>query len=168
MIFSVRIRYGIVVRSFSDCKMSPRPIYLPGMQGYQTDDIIYALATGWGKAPSPSSASAKRMHRSVLRRVLPSLRLKGGEKRHACPWFRNGCRGNAVDEVIVSVYRAPHGYTGDDALDISSHGSPSSSGTSSRRSVPSAFAPRNAGVHLSGVSPWEDGSHPGRGGGGIG
>ncbi len=32
--------------------------------------------------------------------------------------------GQAVDEVMVSVYRAPHSYTGEDATEISCHGSP--------------------------------------------
>lgn len=29
-----------------------------------------------------------------------------------------------IDEVLVSVFRAPHSYTGDDAIEISCHGSP--------------------------------------------
>ncbi len=32
--------------------------------------------------------------------------------------------GEMVDEVIVSVYRAPHSYTGEDSTEISCHGSP--------------------------------------------
>ena len=35
--------------------------------------------------------------------------------------FRNGA---AVDEVLVSVFRAPHSYTGEDSAEISCHASP--------------------------------------------
>jgi tRNA modification GTPase len=35
----------------------------------------------------------------------------------------NGDEG-IIDEVLVSVFRAPHSYTGDDAIEISCHGSP--------------------------------------------
>ena len=32
--------------------------------------------------------------------------------------------GDLIDEVIVSIYRAPHSYTGEDCVEISHHGSP--------------------------------------------
>lgn len=32
--------------------------------------------------------------------------------------------GDFIDEVIVSIYRAPHSYTGEDCVEISHHGSP--------------------------------------------
>lgn len=32
--------------------------------------------------------------------------------------------GNIIDEVLVSVFKAPHSYTGEDILEISCHGSP--------------------------------------------
>ena len=31
--------------------------------------------------------------------------------------------GNVIDEVLVSVFRAPHSYTGEDSTEISCHGS---------------------------------------------
>jgi len=34
----------------------------------------------------------------------------------------NDCGGCPIDEVLVSVYRAPHSYTGEDGADISCHG----------------------------------------------
>ena len=33
------------------------------------------------------------------------------------------CKGEIIDEVLVSVFRAPHSYTGEDATEISCHGS---------------------------------------------
>ena len=29
-----------------------------------------------------------------------------------------------IDEVVISIYRAPHSYTGEDIVEISCHGSP--------------------------------------------
>lgn len=31
---------------------------------------------------------------------------------------------NLIDDVLVSIFRAPHSYTGEDSIEISSHGSP--------------------------------------------
>ena len=33
------------------------------------------------------------------------------------------CNGNLLDEVLVSVFRAPHSYTGEDSVEISTHAS---------------------------------------------
>ena len=33
-------------------------------------------------------------------------------------------KGNAVDEVLITVFRAPHSYTGENVVEISCHGSP--------------------------------------------
>ena len=32
--------------------------------------------------------------------------------------------GEVIDEVVVSLFRAPHSYTGEDVVEISCHGSP--------------------------------------------
>ena len=37
--------------------------------------------------------------------------------------IRNG-KGEIVDEVLISIFRAPHSYTGEDSTEISCHGSP--------------------------------------------
>ena len=39
------------------------------------------------------------------------------------PPLLGGGRGEAIDEVLVSVFRAPHSYTGEDSVEISCHGS---------------------------------------------
>src|SRR5262245_58901640 len=35
----------------------------------------------------------------------------------------DGC-GEEIDEVVVTFFRAPHSYTGEDILEISAHGNP--------------------------------------------
>src|SRR5947208_3331783 len=32
--------------------------------------------------------------------------------------------GDTIDEVVVTFFRAPHSYTGEDAIEVSAHGSP--------------------------------------------
>ena len=39
------------------------------------------------------------------------------------PLQLGGGQGEAIDEVLVSVFRAPHSYTGEDSVEISCHGS---------------------------------------------
>ena len=39
------------------------------------------------------------------------------------PPLTGGGQGEALDEVLVSVFRAPHSYTGEDSVEISCHGS---------------------------------------------
>ena len=47
--------------------------------------------------------------------------LHYGEIISPSPW--EGHDGGAIDDVIVSVFRAPHSYTGEDSIEISCHGS---------------------------------------------
>ena len=38
--------------------------------------------------------------------------------------FRHPASGRALDQVVVTVFRAPHSYTGEDLVEISCHGAP--------------------------------------------
>ena len=84
------------------------------------DDIIFAPATGNGGAISIvriSGAGCLRLLDSVveLRRGIvseaPGFSLRYG----SVP---------GLDEVLVSIFRAPHSYTGEDMAEISCHASP--------------------------------------------
>ena len=46
--------------------------------------------------------------------------------RIGAPWWVAGWieDGEAVDEVVVTFFQAPHSYTGEDLLEISAHGNP--------------------------------------------
>ena len=35
-----------------------------------------------------------------------------------------GHKGQTLDEVVLSIFRGPHSYTGEDVIEISCHGSP--------------------------------------------
>jgi tRNA modification GTPase len=92
---------------------------------YDLDDLIVALATPWGEGAlgiirtsgngcievlaemfsRPKELSNAEGHRMVYGKLLSE---KGGE---------------AVDEVVLGVYRNPKSYTGQDMVEISCHGS---------------------------------------------
>ena len=54
------------------------------------------------------------------------FRTSISELRHKIPavgyWFDS--RGQRIDQVIVTFFRAPHSYTGEDVIEISAHGNP--------------------------------------------
>jgi tRNA modification GTPase len=87
------------------------------------DDPIAALAT----AAAPSALAVIRVSgQGSLRLLSPLLRgrrdlsaLQGHTIHHAL--IRDG--EEAVDEVMVALYKAPHSYTGEDGAEIFCHGS---------------------------------------------
>ena len=87
------------------------------------EDPIVALAT----APTPSALALIRASGAGCVELLAGL-VKAGERLaqakgntvHHC-MVMDGAE--AVDEVLVAVFRAPRSYTGEDAAEISCHGS---------------------------------------------
>ena len=55
---------------------------------------------------------------------FPARDLLGLPARRACFGELLDEAGQAIDEVVLTVYRAPASYTGEDAVEISCHGSP--------------------------------------------
>ncbi|MCH3908360.1 MAG: tRNA uridine-5-carboxymethylaminomethyl(34) synthesis GTPase MnmE [Sphaerochaeta sp.] len=94
------------------------------MQRYETDDIIYALATGWTRS---ALAIIRVSGNGALERVANAFSrpeaLRKASNATLVHGFVQDASGDAVDEVVVAVNRAPHGYTGEDALEITCHGS---------------------------------------------
>ncbi len=96
---------------------------LPGIAG--PDDTIAAVATPMGQGAISliriSGAAALELLAEVF---FPS----NGENAENCVdrkavlgSLRNA-KGDAVDEVLVTVFRGPRSYTGEDVVEISSHG----------------------------------------------
>src|SRR5262245_57420200 len=84
---------------------------------FSTDDTIVAIATppargglGIVRISGPASQSIAGV---VLGRSAPL------QPRHA-----TFTRLTGVDDVIATLFVAPHSYTGDDTVEISAHGSP--------------------------------------------
>jgi len=92
----------------------------------RNDETICAPATALGGAVSVvrmSGPASFEIIRSVFR---PSSKnsdlsnLKGFTIIHG----EIRSRDELIDEVLVSIFRAPHSYTGEDSVEISCHGSP--------------------------------------------
>ncbi|MDR1400397.1 MAG: tRNA uridine-5-carboxymethylaminomethyl(34) synthesis GTPase MnmE [Treponema sp.] len=56
---------------------------------------------------------------TVFSRPKQLLNAQGNSVIHG--WIRDA-KGQRIDETLISVYRAPHSYTGEDGADISCHG----------------------------------------------
>jgi tRNA modification GTPase len=86
-------------------------------------DTIVAPATAPGEAavamvrvsgPGALALSARHFRGSRSPEATPSHRILYGR-------FVDG-RGDPVDAVLVSIFKAPHSYTGEDVVEFSSHG----------------------------------------------
>ncbi len=88
-------------------------------------NTIVALATGSGGAISVVRVSGHRAIEIVDKIFTPrsgvSLALSGGFTLHYGDI--NDVNGNQLDDVIVSLFRAPRSYTGEDMVEISTHAS---------------------------------------------
>ena len=85
------------------------------------DDTISALATPAGGAIAVIRLSGHRaiaIAQSVFSRDITNV--KGGTFHYGEIVDGNG---ETIDDVIVSVFKAPHSYTGEDSVEISCHGS---------------------------------------------
>jgi len=92
-----------------------------------SNDTICAIATAWGGAIGIIRVSGGEAISIADKIFMPAA--KGGE-----PLSGRGAnavaygrivdeRGEVVDDVLVSLFRAPHSYTGEDSVEISCHGS---------------------------------------------
>ena len=91
------------------------------LTGY--DDTIVALAT----APGIGAIAVIRLNGTkaidICNKLFPAkdLHQQPGHTLHFGAIVENGC---TIDEVVVSLYKAPRSYTGEDIVEISCHGSP--------------------------------------------
>ena len=89
-------------------------------------DTIIALAT----PPGTGAIAVIRLSGvDAIDRVAPHFRAKSGKDLKACSGHTvhlgNLYQGERLlDEVLVTVFRAPRSYTGENIVEISCHGSP--------------------------------------------
>ena len=91
--------------------------------GYDTEDLIAALATPWGV----SALAVIRTSGTGAVEKLASI-FKGARNLTALPGYSMAygmlMDGDiAVDQVMLGIYRAPKSYTGEDMVEIFCHGS---------------------------------------------
>ncbi len=89
------------------------------------NDTICAISTAQGGAIGVIRVSGPRAIETVAKIFVPIGGKPLKERRNFSltfgKIFSNG--GEIIDEVLVSIFRAPHSYTGEDSVEISCHGS---------------------------------------------
>ena len=89
------------------------------------NDTICALATAQGGAIGVIRISGE----DAINNVTKCFEAASGKKLEAVAAQRivfgniKDEEGNIIDEVLVSIFRAPHSYTGENTVEISCHGS---------------------------------------------
>lgn len=89
------------------------------------NDTIFALATPQGGAISVIRVSGEKAIEYVSRIFTPRKGLPLEERRTHAAVFGDICTDGkeVLDEVLVTIMRAPHSYTGEDSVEISCHAS---------------------------------------------
>lgn len=94
------------------------------MKSYVTDDIIYALATAWAQ----SALAVIRVSGDGCRAVLASCfsrpkALLNAENATLVHGYICDMNANRIDEVVAAVYTKGHGYTLEESVEFTCHGS---------------------------------------------
>lgn len=85
-------------------------------------DTIIALATPLGRSGIGVIRLSGADALSIARKLSVTTELK---PRHAhLAELRDPQTGDAIDEAIITYFKAPHSFTGEDVVEISCHGSP--------------------------------------------
>lgn len=94
------------------------------VKSYDTNDIVYALATAWGKSAIAVVRVSGDGCIEALSKVFSNSRRLRASKTNTAVYGRlfdpMDCL--PLDDVVVTVYRDGHGYTGEEALEVSCHG----------------------------------------------
>lgn len=94
------------------------------MDTYNTEDIIFALATGWNQSALAviriSGPNCFKALSNCFSRPKALLNAKNATLVHGYIVDKNK---NKIDEVVLAVNSAGHGYTKQEAVEISCHGS---------------------------------------------
>lgn len=93
------------------------------MNSYDTDDIIFALATPWGKS---AIAVVRVSGVGCIKAIFPVFsahnKLEKCSSNTAVFGHLKDLNGDAIDDVVITVYKGGHGYTGEESLELSCHG----------------------------------------------
>ena len=87
------------------------------------DDTIVALATAPGIGAIGVIRISGKQTFPVINSLFPSkdLEAQASHTLHV-GYLKDG--ENALDEVVLSLFKGPKSYTGEDTIEISTHGSP--------------------------------------------
>ncbi|HEU4670658.1 MAG TPA: tRNA uridine-5-carboxymethylaminomethyl(34) synthesis GTPase MnmE [Dyella sp.] len=87
------------------------------------DDTIVALATAPGVGAIAVIRLSGSQSFSIVDRLFPSKKISAQASHTLHVGFLKQ-KDRLIDEVVLSLYRGPHSYTGEDVIEISCHGSP--------------------------------------------
>lgn len=87
------------------------------------DDTIVALATPQGVGAIGVIRLSGPQAIAIADRLMPGKGLAGKESHTAHVGYLKE-DGRVLDEVVATIYRNPKSYTGEDVVEISTHGSP--------------------------------------------
>ncbi len=94
------------------------------MKEYVTDDIIYALATAWSQsALAVIRVSGEGCKALLSTRFSRPKALKEAKNATLVHGYLHDSKGNNIDEVVAAVYNEGHGYTLEESIEFSCHGS---------------------------------------------
>ncbi len=87
-------------------------------------ETIVAIATPTGEGAIGIVRLSGKDCISLVDTFFPARTLVQSEARRAWFGILADEEGRAIDEVVVTLYRAPASYTGEDSVEVSCHGSP--------------------------------------------
>ncbi len=87
------------------------------------DDTIVALATAPGIAAIGVIRLSGKDALGIIDKMMPNKKLSD-KLSHTLHYGVLYNEKEKLDEVVVSLFRGPHSYTGEDVIEISCHGSP--------------------------------------------
>lgn len=92
---------------------------------FSPDDTIAALATPVGEGGlGVIRISGPESLRIINQLFVPAQPMNwAAAESHRC-YFGRISADRPMDQVVVTLFRGPHSYTGDDVIEISAHGSP--------------------------------------------
>jgi tRNA modification GTPase len=90
---------------------------------HSTDDTIVALATAQGVSAIAVIRLSGKDSIAITQKVFRGKQLEN-QPSHTLHFGVIHNEGNAIDEVLVSLFREPNSFTKENAVEISCHGSP--------------------------------------------
>src|SRR5687768_16861885 len=89
---------------------------LPG-----TEDTIAAIATAPGRGALAIVRLSGPQAISIVHQLVPEVDATSSRTVQLL-LVRHPSDGAVLDEALVTIFRAPHSYTGEDVVEISTHG----------------------------------------------
>ena len=94
---------------------------------HQPEDTICAISTAPGRGGIAvirvSGSEAIAVTDRIFHPVKQGKNIAGQAANTVCFGTIRDEQGNIVDEAVVTLFRAPHSFTGEDTTEISCHGS---------------------------------------------